>query len=402
MKSLLPVTIMLCSLFAAVDRAFAQTWTQTSAPTTNWTSIVSSADGTKLVAACPGTCFISTNSGITWMATNLPPDIHFFNNVPNFAVLGMSADGTKLAGASDNNGIIGVSTNGGLNWSYPTNYAEAAWESIVSSADGKNLVLTEAGAVVRASTNSGATWYPLADLPNSGSDPQYAAMSANGNCLSVKCDGYVFATTNFGNSWQTNILSTPCKEMAASADGTKLVTAPYGSNIYTSTNSGANWIQQTNSPNLLWWSCASSADGTRLAAVSGTAGGSGVIYTSNDSGMTWVSNNVPGQQWSQIISSADGNELAAIVNGNHPVAAGGIWISHTTPSPQLNLSFSSGDLNLFWIVPSTHFVLQESPDLSAGSWTTMTNSPILDLTHLQDQTTLAPGNDSGFFRLVAQ
>lgn len=336
------------------------------------------------------------------MATNLPGDIHFFNNVPNFQVLAMSADGTKLAGASDNNGIIGISTNGGLNWSYPTNYAEATWQSIVSSADGKTLVLTEAGAQVHASTNSGATWYPLAILPNNGSDPQYAALSADGNSLVVKCYGYIFATTNFGKSWQTNSLSTPCEEMAASADASKLVTAPYGSNIYTSTNFGASWSQQTNSPDLLWWSCASSADGTRLAAVSGTAGGSGVIYTSNNSGMNWVSNNVPEQQWSQIVSSADGNELVAIVNGNDPVAAGGIWISHTAPSPQLNLSFSSGGLNLFWTVPSTNFVLQESPDLSAGSWTTLTNSPTLDLTNLQEQSTLAPANDSGFFRLITQ
>lgn len=225
-------------------------------------------------------------------------------------------------------------------------------------------------------------------------------MSADGNSLTLWSIGYIYTTTNFGQTWATNSISTRCQEMAASANGKKLVTAPYGANIYTSTNSGTAWIEQTNSPNLLWWSCASSADGKKLAAVSGTAGGSGVIYTSDDSGVTWLSNNVPSQQWYHIISSADGNKLFAIVNGNDPLAPGGIWTLQTPPAPQLNVSSLSNNLNFSWIVPSTNMVMQESPDLN--NWTTLTNQPVLDYTNLQEQLTLSPTNSTGFFRLVSQ
>ncbi|HUC84880.1 MAG TPA: hypothetical protein VL970_06790, partial [Candidatus Acidoferrales bacterium] len=253
--------------------ALAQGWTLTGAPTNNyWTSIGASADGTRLAAMAGSACYTSTNSGLTW-STN--PFITFENGT----LLAASADGLRLVAATANSGEIDVSTNGGRAWQKSTNYAEAAWQSIASSADGRKLILTEAGALVRASTNSGITWFRLVSMPNDGSAPEYAAMSADGNSLAISGFGYLFSTTNFGATWTTNILTTPCRQMAVSADGTKLVTAPYGGNIYTSTNSGATWIQQTNSPDLLWWSCASSADGTKLAAVSGTAGGSGAIYT---------------------------------------------------------------------------------------------------------------------------
>jgi hypothetical protein len=386
-----------CLLFSGNFGA-AQTWMQTGAPSNYWTSIAASADGSKLTGVGNNVCYSSTNSGTTWTSNNVPA-------FGNGTLLTASADGMHLVAATDNTGEIDVSTNGGLNWKKSTNYFEAAWTSLTSSGDGKNVVLTEAAPLVRASTNWGATWYPLVALPlcNICSEsPQYATISADGHCLTIAGPGNIFTTTNFGNTWTTNNLSTPWREMAASADGKKLITAPYGANIYTSTNSGSTWIEQTNSPDLLWWSCASSADGTKLAAISGTAGGTGVIYTSADSGVTWVSNSVPSQQWHQIVSSADGNKLFAIVNGNDPVAAGGIWTLQTTPSPQLNLSPSNGDLNFSWTVPSTNFILQQSPGLGPNNWTSPTNLPALNLSNLQEQLTLTPTNASGFFRLVSQ
>jgi photosystem II stability/assembly factor-like uncharacterized protein len=393
MKIIAPSAVIFCGLLATDNFATAQTWTPTIAPSNYWTSVVSSADGSTLAALAYMVCYTSTNSGTTWASNSVPA-------ANNNSILAASADGLRLASATSNSGEIDVSTNGGLTWKKSTNYVEAAWQSIVSSADGKTLVATEGGPVVYASTNYGVNWYRLVGLPNPGSDPQLAALSADGSCLLVQVPGTVYTTTNFAKSWSTNVISAAFKSIAASADARKLVGAPYGGNIYTSTNFGAAWIQQTNSPSLLWWSCASSADGTRLAAVSGTAGGAGVIYTSADSGLTWVSNKVPSQQWIKIICSADGNKAVAIVNGNDPVAAGGIWISQTAPSPQLNLSSSNGNLNLSWLVPSTNFVLQQSSALGAGNWTTLTNPPALNLSNLQDQLTLMPTNSSAFFRLT--
>jgi hypothetical protein len=53
-------------------------------------------------------------------------------------------------------------------------------------------------------------------------------------------------------------------------------------------------------------------------------------------------------------------------------------------------------------VPSTNFVLQQNPDLTAIGWENLTNTPVLNLTNLQNEVILSPSNSSGFFRLISQ
>ena len=69
-----------------------------------------------------------------------------------------------------------------------------------------------------------------------------------------------------------------------------------------------------------WYGIASSADGSRLAAVAGVNG----IYTSVDSGITWTAASVPSAQWHSIASSADGSKLVAAVYG------GGVYTNSGT------------------------------------------------------------------------
>jgi photosystem II stability/assembly factor-like uncharacterized protein len=72
--------------------------------------------------------------------------------------------------------------------------------------------------------------------------------------------------------------------VASSEDGTKVVAAAFGilntgglnSYLYTSTDSGASWTQQT-TDRQEWNKVASSADGTKLVAVAT----GGYIYTSS-------------------------------------------------------------------------------------------------------------------------
>ena len=77
-----------------------------------------------------------------------------------------------------------------------------------------------------------------------------------------------------------------------------------------------------------------------------------------------------------------------------------IYTSYSTPAPLLNIVPSDANLALSWIIPSTNFILQQSPDLS--SWTDVTNAPTLNLTTLQNVVTLSPTNSSGFYRLASQ
>jgi hypothetical protein len=68
----------------------------------------------------------------------------------------------------------------------------------------------------------------------------------------------------------------------------------------------------------------------------------------------------------------------------------------------LNLGPTNGSLAFSWTIPSTNFVLQQNLDLTTTNWVTLTNTPALNLTNLQNQICLSPTNSSAFFRLIAQ
>jgi photosystem II stability/assembly factor-like uncharacterized protein len=97
----------------------ARDWTQTTAPTTNWSSIASSADGSKLIATVRGAfsdnvpIYITTNAGVTWQQSTAPLTNDYWSSVAS------SADGGKLA-ASSSTGVY-TSTNFGADWAYQTN-----------------------------------------------------------------------------------------------------------------------------------------------------------------------------------------------------------------------------------------------------------------------------------------
>jgi hypothetical protein len=142
-------------------------------------------------------------------------------------------------------------------------------------------------------------------------------------------------------------------------------------------------------PRQVWSALAGSADGSKLVAA---AGNNGTIYTSSDSGNTWLSNSVPRIQWTAVASSADGNSLVAVPYG------GRIYTLQTASPPRLSITPSGSNLTVSWTVPSTNFVLQESADLVA--WTNMTQAPTLNLTNLQYDVGDMPSNCSCFYRLV--
>jgi len=124
-----------------------------------------------------------------------------------------------------------------------------------------------------------------------------------------------------GQTWtQTGPSNWYFQSIASSADGSKLVaTGPSG--IYTSTNSGTTWIQIPNptDPSGALILVTLSADGIKIAATAFDSTG-GLVYTSTNFGVTWTSNNVPSQNLMGIASSADGTKLA-IVAGESPYSA---------------------------------------------------------------------------------
>ena len=144
---------------------------------------------------------------------------------------------------------------------------------------------------------------------------QSVASNNNGTKLvAVVYDGYIYTSTDSGKNWvQRNSGIKNWVSVASSSDGTKLVACNFGGYIYTSTDSGKNWVQR-NSGIKYWYSVASSANGTKLVAV--VSGG--YIYTSNNSGQNWTEQTNSGiKYWNSVASSADGTKLVAVVSGGY-------------------------------------------------------------------------------------
>jgi hypothetical protein len=370
----------------------------TSAPPAQWDSVASSADGTKLAAGGSSGIYTSTNSGSAWApASPIQP-----------AGVASSADGTELAAVMDGEAIY-ISTNSGANWTRAGDEPNANWNAVAMSADGTKLAaVAEYSIGVYTSTNSAINW----TFQTNGVPQFYGigsiASSADGSKL-VAAAGYdnqgpIFTSTNFGADWTqaTNAPLAYWYSVASSADGTTLAAGAYAGNVYLSTNSGVTWTN-TSLPANNWYSVAESADGTKLVALANSGSsdlgaGNGEVYTSTDSGATWVSNNVPSAAWTCAAMSADGNEIIASI-GN-PSTIGGIYVSQTTPVPHLGIASSDRNLMLSWLIPSMNFGLQQNSDLTTTNWTDVTNLPVFNLTNLQNQVVLPLPDGNGFFRLM--
>jgi photosystem II stability/assembly factor-like uncharacterized protein len=309
--------LTLGSVYSSPDSG--ATWVRAdTAPGNNWSSVASSADGTRWVAAAgpysggtlqvSGGVYISADSGATWTQANLPN-----NNKYWFPVV-CSADGSiVIAGGSQ----LYVSGDSGKTWAAGPS---GSWTAIITSADGYRSVA--------------AGWYgPVFTLPYLGpwkaadappSDWLSLAGSSDGSKFVVASyGGFIYSSTNSGVNWRSNAApGNPWTCVASSAKGTRLVAAtssePSGSygygQVYSSGDAGATW-KLASAPGSTWSSLASSADGTRIvaAASANTTGnpGSGRVYVSGDGGATWTLAAVPNNAWASVVSSADGTRLVA-------------------------------------------------------------------------------------------
>ncbi len=405
------------SLLRVATSAFGQTWTQTSAPITNWSSIACSADGRKLVAVIKGgPIYTSTDGGVTWMATSAP--------ITNWTAVACSADGIKIVAAAAvydgsqyaSGGPIYVSGNSGASWT-STDAPSTNWAAVASSADGSQMVAVAGGRVVFVtsapdgpiyrSMDSGATW-TAAGAPSV--DWTSVAASADGTTLAATVyagsgPSLLYTSTDSGATWvSTNAGFAYLVSVASSAEGRRLVAGtfdpfhPPGTGgafaVSTSTNGGGTW-RQAPAGGLGRGLVASSADGTRLVAAGGPNGfgRGGSISRSIDSGVTWTADNSPSTNWSSVASSADGHKLAAAVNG------GGIWTLQSTPAPRLSIAPADTDFVLSWTVPSLPFVLQENSDLTRTNWADAPTPPTLNLTNLMNQVAVPLPVSNRFYRL---
>ena len=361
------------------------TWTNTTAPSNNWAAVYSSPDGTNLLALANGGGgnYFSTDSGSNWSeryindqpgSTNLictdtfsltltygvnTSMVSAIVPIPARALTGQSVIITNSVGINwpsatiTNKNVLNVTASLGVNdqdgnvFSFSpvvTNLLGTNFFGIgatIPKSSGFNTlpaqlpILTNIGTtgtniiLVWASTVSGVgivisnvLSVQAVTAGNPAQTWSAVAASADGSCLVAAINGgLLYRSTNFGATWSTN---------------SGLIA------VYSTMNSGVSWTNTTNSvssPNRYWSALASSADGTKLVATVANGG----IFTSSDSGTTWVSNNVP---W-QVLDGEDfppTNDFTA-TNYSTWAASGVIWTSNSVPPQDWSAVYSSPDGN---------------------------------------------------------
>jgi hypothetical protein len=298
----------------------------------NWTSVASSADGSKLVAVDAGfdlnggQIYTSANGGATWTAQETNR---------NWRAVASSADGNKLV-AVDQGGQIHTSTDGGSTWTANENVRQ--WISVASSANGSNLVAADAvgsgtGGRVYTSIDGGTSWTAQATNRFWAS----VASSADGSKLvAVVNGGQIYVSTDGGAIWTPRETNRAWWSAASSADGSKLVSVVNGGQIFTSGDGGTNWIARET--NRLWRSVAPSSDGSKLVSVVN----GGQIFTSGDGGTNWTARE-NSRGWVSVASSANGDKLVAVEYGGLIYTSSGLPITGVQGS-SIELQDAAGGL----------------------------------------------------------
>jgi hypothetical protein len=141
---------------------------------------------------------------------------------------------------------------------------------------------------------------------------------AGGIALATSADGTIVigngrVSKDSGATWTTTAASGAGNEnvVALSTDGTKVLSGKLLGNLMTSTNSAASWTVHSGlgGASTIWDSVAISADGTKMVAGQ-RSNGYGYVWTSTDSGATWKQETDLGTgSWSAVSLSADGSMI---------------------------------------------------------------------------------------------
>ena len=261
-------------------------------------------DNASFAGSLTATQFIGTSSG----TTNFIGNGRGLTNVPGriFAVIPTGTNIQALA----NTGYLATNATVAVVVTLPatTNIAVGETVRVSGSGAGGWVVAQNSNQVVLVGTlqaTVGQDW----SLSGGNLPWRNVAASADGSKLvAVVNGGNIYTSTDYGANWIPRDSSRAWRAVASSGDGIKLVAAVNGGFIFTSTDSGTNWTSRFGPAN--WTSVASSLDGVRLVAT--ILGG--LIYTSTDSGLNWIPR-FANANWSSVASSENGMNLVATVQG---------------------------------------------------------------------------------------
>jgi photosystem II stability/assembly factor-like uncharacterized protein len=147
----------------------------------------------------------------------------------------------------------------------------------------------------------------------------------------------IMLSTDSGQHWTKSLdlgnisNGTLSSSSAMSADGSKIVVAIMNQHIWTSSNGGSTWVEQTSSPIKSWYKMASSSDCNILIAISddGDWRTSNELYVSLDGGANWSLSNST-ENFVSVAMSDDGAYMYAAAGRNNIYKStdhGATWVS---------------------------------------------------------------------------
>jgi hypothetical protein len=209
--------------------------------------------------------------------------------------------------------------------------------------------------------------------------------------------GYLYTSADSGVTWQRTAApasSNGWDVVVSSADGTRLA-AVTGGAIYVSSDSGKTWTQSVlplvhSAPSFIFPSpvngLASSADGLKLVTLGACASCDHPdgIYHSSDAGLTWSVAYTPGATngWGTVVSSADGLHLAALGADDFTherviyfsADFGATWQRSSAPSKYASLLAMSSAGSKLVATDTSPGAIYTSADYGA-SWTLRSGAP---------------------------
>jgi len=230
---------------------------------------------------------------------------------PEAAGANCAQGGQRVTLGTDTNGNGALDTAEVTSTRYLCNGAPAAeltWQAVTgpttATAGGNYLATGGAQVTVTLPPTAGLQIGDTVRVSGAGSGGWRVAQNAGQSILGLDLPvNYLSAPSN----WVQRSTSVGWEAAASSFDGRRLV-AITGSEIYTSSDRGVTWTLRLVVPGGNLSDVASSHDGQRLVAVEYT----GFVYVSIDGGLNWNARD-SARSWIAVASSADGLSLIATV-----------------------------------------------------------------------------------------
>jgi len=189
-------------------------------------------------------------------------------------------------------GRIIATTNGGLLWAQQVSNTSSALNSVFFVTALTGYAAGAAGVVCKT-TNGGASWQAsnvtgvaaVTELSFANANTGYLCGSNTGG------DGIAAVTTNGGSTWQVSVVTAVGLNALYTVNTSTAYTAGISGLVFRTTNSGANWVQQT-TPSTNFVSSIVFADAS--TGYFTTLGITEQVYKTTNGGSNWAEVTSPG------------------------------------------------------------------------------------------------------------